>query len=695
MFAASRRAMVPAARRAGVRSFQRSSFLKDTFKVSVNGSEVDIPKGATVLQACEEAGVHVPRFCYHDRLSIAGNCRICLVEVEKSPKPVASCAMPAMPGMKISTNTPLVHKAREGVMEFLLVNHPLDCPICDQGGECDLQDQSMVYGSDKSRLREIKRTVADKNIGPLVKTVMTRCIHCTRCIRFSTEVAGVTDLGATGRGNVMEIGTYVDKMLDSELSGNVIDLCPVGALTNKPYAFTARSWELESIQSVDVLDAVGANIRIDRRGTEIMRILPRLNEDINEEWLSDKSRFSCDGLANQRLDTPMIRVDGQLRECTWKEALLHVAASVKGVKGTDIAGVAGDLMDAESMISLKDLLNRLGSNNHSTQVDAPLSADVRSSYLFNSTIAGLEDADQLLLVGSNPRMEAPLVNARIRKSHVHYGLKVHSVGPASDLTYHKTELGNDLSVLNALPEPIAKQMANAEQPVILVGMAALNPSVAAGVKASVQAIASKNPNTKISYLHTNASRVAAQDLGFVPGPGASAISAAKVVYLLGADCAAVPQINDKAFVIYQGSHGDAGAQRADVILPGTTYVEKSGTYVNLEGRPQHAFEAATPVGESREDWKIVRAISEVLGTPLPYDDIDQVRARLSDVSPTFSNVGKCESLSFSPVEAAKGSAKGPVAPYFDNHWMTNAISRSSMVMAKCTNQLPKATNSYL
>lgn len=605
--------------------------------------------------------------------------------------------MPAMPNMRIKTNTPLVHKAREGVMEFLLANHPLDCPICDQGGECDLQDQSMVYGSDKSRTREVKRTVEDKNIGPLVKTVMTRCIHCTRCIRFSTEVAGVTDLGATGRGNHMEIGTYVTKNFDSELSGNVIDLCPVGALTNKPLAFAARSWELQSVQSVDVLDAVGANIRIDSRGTEVMRILPRLHEDINEEWLSDKSRFSCDGLKRQRLDTPMIRVDGEMKTCTWKEALLHIKANVQNVKGSQIMGVAGDLVDAEAIVCLKDLLNRLGSTNHSSQVDAPLSADLRPGYLFNSTIAGLEDADTLLLVGSNPRMEAPLINARIRKAWLHYGLKVLSVGPATNLTYDKKELGNDIKILEDIANGTHKasqQLQKAAAPVILVGMAALEPKINASIRASLAKISALYPKTKINYLHTNASRVAAQDLGFVPGPGPH--EPAKVVFLLGADCKAVDQIPEKAFVVYQGSHGDKGASRADVILPGATYVEKEGTYVNLEGRPQRAYPASTKIGEAREDWAILRALSEALGVPLPYNNVDEVRARLIQISPSFGNIGNCESVSFN--DAATPAAKslsGPLEKYYSNHWMTNAISRSSVVMAKCSSQLPIATNSYI
>lgn len=500
-------------------------------------------------------------------------------------------------------------------------------------------------------------------------------------------------------GCIWVLGTYVDKVLDTELSGNVIDLCPVGALTNKPFAFTARSWELESVQSVDVLDAVGSNIRVDTRGTEVLRILPRLHEDINEEWLSDKSRFSYDGLSQQRLDTPMIReANGEFKEVSWKEAMLTIKESLSAVKGSQIMGVAGDLMDAESMVALKDLLNRLGSSNHTTQVDAPMSPDIRSEYLFNSTIAGIEDADHLLLVGSNPRMEAPLVNARIRKAFLHYGLKVSSIGESSDLTYQKEELGNDLSILGSIAQgkhPLFEKLSNSDNPMLLVGMAALNPAIGASVKGAIAAIREKIPHIKINYLHTNASRVGALDLGFVPGEGSCAPQDAKWVYLLGADCAAVPMISPDAFVVYQGSHGDLGASRADVILPGATYVEKSGTYVNLEGRPQHAFPATNLIGQAREDWKIIRALSEVLDIKLPYDTEDQIRGRLTEVSPTFGNVGEIEAVSFhAPAVESSSNIGGSVTPYFDNHWMTNAISRSSIIMAKCSAQMPTATNSF-
>lgn len=668
-------------------------------KVQVNGIDVEIPAGSTVLQACAAAGVHVPRFCYHDRLSIAGNCRMCLVEVVNSPKPVASCAMPAMPNMKIKTDTPVVHKAREGVLEFLLANHPLDCPICDQGGECDLQDQYIAYGLPLALSREIKRTVEDKNLGPLVKTVMTRCIHCTRCIRFSNEVAGVAALGATGRGNLMEIGTYVNKKFDSELSGNVIDLCPVGALTSKPTAFTSRQYECHFVHSVDVMDAVGSNIRIDRRGNDVMKVSPRLNEEINEEWLADKARFSLDGARSNRIDTPMIKRNGQLEPCFWRDALLAIVAKLKAVNGSEVMGIAGDLMDAESLMVFKDLLNRLGSSNHFSQGAAHLGADIRDEYLFNSTIAGLEDVDFLLLVGSNPRMEAALVNARIRKAWLHYGLKVASVGPATNLTYPKKELGNDLSVLEQIASgthKISKQFQQAKNPAIIVGMGALGPQTNESVRAAVAKIAALNPNAKINFLHTDASRVAAQDLGLVPGVGPHPTP--KVVFLLGADS---PDIKDKippgAFVIYQGSHGDEGASMADVVLPGSTYFEKSGTYVNLEGRPQKTQPVVTvPADLCREDFKILIGIMDAMEMELPYTTLDGVRARMARVSPTFANVGECEPTTFHGVALPKAApCSGQLAPYLTNHWMTNPILRSSVVMGKCTSQLPEATSSYI
>lgn len=702
MLSSSLRAFRPFRRGAtsALRSFHSSSLKRNDIKVQVNGEDVSVPNGVTVLQAVEVAGVHVPRFCYHDRLSIAGNCRMCLVEVEKSPKPVASCAMPAVPGMKIFTDTTLVKKAREGVMEFLLANHPLDCPICDQGGECDLQDQSMEFGGDVSRFKEIKRTVEDKNIGPLVKTIMTRCIHCTRCIRFTREVAGIFDMGATGRGNGMEIGTYVSKILDTELSGNVIDLCPVGALTSKPFAFKARTWELEMTESVDCLDAVGASIRIDSRGTEVLRIVPRLHEEVNEEWLSDRSRFSYDGLKRQRLDTPMVKKNGKLEATSWKEALLTVSEKLGSVKGNEIMGVAGDLMDAEAIIALKDYLNRIGcSNLTNSQIEAPLAADSRSSYLFNTSIFGVEDADALLMIGTNPRMEAPLVNARIRKCVEHYGLQVANVGPATNLTYSKAELGADLSVLNKLADgshPFAKVLAEAERPMIMVGMGGLAPDVEASTQGAVAALLAKFPNLRtddwngINYLHTASGRVAAQDLGFVPGVATPA--PAKVVYLLGADNANLA-IPEGAFVIYQGSHGDIGASRADVILPGAAYTEKEGTYVNMEGRAQRTRIATDMPGQAKSDWAIIRALSEVSGVTLPYNSLHEIQDRLVQVAP---HMGKLGSVETTTIHAAStpASAKGTVRPYFNNHWFTNPISRSSVVMAKCSEQMPNATNSY-
>lgn len=703
MFSASRRQVLQASSRS-VRSLHVSASRSNTLTCSVNGQETEIPAGSTVLQACESVGVNVPRFCFHDRLSIAGNCRMCLVEVEKSPKPVASCAMPAMPGMKIFTETVLVKKAREGVMEFLLANHPLDCPICDQGGECDLQDQSFAFGSGHGRFRELKRSVEDKNLGPLVKTVMTRCIHCTRCIRFSTEVAGVTDLGATGRGNSMEIGTYVQQVLDSEMSGNVIDLCPVGALTSKPGAFTARPWELEHNESIDCLDAVGTNIRIDSRGTEILRIIPRLHEDINEEWMADKGRFSYDGLKSQRLDQPMMRVGDEFQPVTWKEALMEVAANMDKCKGEEMMGVVGDFVDAESMICLKDLLNKKGCvNTINSQVEAPLDADVRSNYLFNSTIQGIEDADACLLIGTNPRMEAPLVNARIRKSAMHYGLPIASVGPASNLTYDKDELGDNTSVLQSIVDgknDFCKVLEEAERPMIVIGMSALENGIRGSVDKAVSDLVKKYPNLKaedwdgINYLHTAAGRVASLDLGFVAGPKDAAPT--KFVYLLGADSEKVnAMIPNDAFVVYQGSHGDIGATRANVIFPGNTYTEKNGIYVNLEGRAQETAKAANTIGDARDDWSILRALSEVVGTPLPYNSMWECRARVEEVAPHMANLGVIEPCTFNAAPTSSGTATGSMSPWFTNYWMTDCISRSSKVMAKCAKSLPTATNSYL
>lgn len=700
-----------------LRFFRTSNASRNEIKVIVNDEEIDVPGGSTVLQACERAGVYIPRFCYHDRLSIAGNCRMCLVEVEKSPKPVASCAMPVMPGMNIKTDTTLVHRAREGVMEFLLANHPLDCPICDQGGECDLQDQSLQFGADKGRFMFEKRTVEDKDIGPLVKTVMTRCIHCTRCVRFTDEIAGVQVLGTTGRGQQMEIGCYDGTLLDTELSGNVIDLCPVGALTSQPYAFNARPWELEVTESIDVMDAVGSNINLQSRGADILRVIPRLNEEVNEEWISDKTRFSYDGISSQRLDVPMLRQkrpDGgsEFVEINWKSALLIVADKLKTVNPAAILGVAGDHACLESMVALKDLLNSLGCNNtvsSQTFDSTDLSADFRAGYLMNTTIMGIEDADVLLLVGTNPRMEAPLVNARIRKAWLHWGLKVSSIGPNADLTYDVDHLGNDLSMLQEIAEgshPMLEKLQNASRPMILVGMGTLDPKHGHSVLSTINAIKEKVPNIVIaeneseegwngvSILHTAASRVGALDIGFVQGVDEP--ETPKLVYLLSADNEALKDnIPNDAFVVYQGSHGDIGANLADLILPGATYTEKSATYVNMEGRVQVTKPVNAAVNNARDDWTIIRALSEVAGAKLGYDNLDQVRQRLREIAPHFNGpelqIPSLQSVNISEPE----KLSGPIQPYLKNFFMTDPISRNSKTMAECTKRLPTSRNSYL
>lgn len=714
-------ASATAARRNGAAATARRAFhaaaavrAPATIRVEVDGQPVDVPAGSTVMQACEQAGVNIPRFCYHDRLSIAGNCRMCLVEVEKSPKPQASCAMPIMPGMKVKTNTPLVHKAREGVMEFLLANHPLDCPICDQGGECDLQDQSMSYGSDRTRNRFYKRTVEDKNIGPLVKTVMTRCIHCTRCIRFTTEVCGVSIMGATGRGNAMEIGTYTERMLDTEMSGNVIDLCPVGALTSKPFAFTSRPWELSHTESIDVLDAVGSNIRIDTRGAEVMRVLPRLNEDVNEEWISDKTRFSYDGLKRQRLDTPLVRKGDEFVPVSWEVALntIRERIATDKIRGDEMLAVAGDMADAEGIVALKDLFNRLGSSNTYTALalrGLDLSVDNRSDYLFNSRITGIEDADVVLLVGTNPRMEAPIVATRLRKAVRQLDLNVAYVGPKMDLAMKAQQIGEGTDTLKALADgthPFAATLKAAKNPLIIVGMGALVRADGRAVYAAAEKLAKSvnalRENWKgLSVLHTAASQAAAGDLGFVPGPQAKHAPAPKFVYLLGADDEAVDaQIPANAFVVYAGHHGDVGANRADVILPSPAYTEKFATYVNTEGRVQRTQPATPVLKNARDDWAILRGLSEVLGAPLPYDDLHAVRARLADVAPHMANADALEPFAYRARSTAADAEAAPLAasafaPFWTNHFMTNPISRSSKVMAKCVATLPRATNSYL
>jgi NADH-quinone oxidoreductase subunit G len=667
--------------------------------LTIDGNEVTVEDGLTVLQACEEVGAEVPRFCYHDRLSIAGNCRMCLVEMEKSSKPIASCAMPVANGMVIHTNTPRVKKAREGVMEFLLINHPLDCPICDQGGECDLQDQAMAFGRDRNRFQENKRAVKDKDLGPLVKTIMTRCIHCTRCIRFATEVAGVDEIGATGRGEEMEVGTYVEKALTSELSGNIIDLCPVGALTSKPYSFSARPWELRKTETVDVMDAVGSNIRVDARGREVMRVLPRLNEEINEEWISDKTRFACDGLQHGRLDKPYVRQNGKLVAANWGQAFDAIANKVEGLDPSRIAAIAGDLVDAEAMLALKDLLESVGSPNLDCRQDgAKLDPTVRAGYLFNSGIAGIEDADSLLLIGSNPRWEAPIVNARIRKRWLAGEFQVASIGAPHDLTYPVSHLGTGPDALVGLMKggPFADAFKSAERPMIIVGQGALTRPDGDKVLHAARALAEtvgaiSETWNGFNILHTAAARVGGLDLGFVPAAGGqdvrgildgAASGTIDLVYLLGADDIDMAPLKN-AFVVYQGHHGDAGAANADVVLPGAAYTEKPGTYVNTEGRVQRAYRAAFPPGEAREDWAIIRALSDRLGKSLAYNNIEQLRERLVAVAPTFAEVDVRPVSPWATFGTSGDMDAQPFVAAITDFYLTNSVSRASKTMHAC------------
>jgi NADH-quinone oxidoreductase subunit G len=589
-------------------------------------------------------------------------------------------------------------------MEFLLINHPLDCPSGDQGGECDLQDQAMGYGMDHSRYAENKRAVRDKYLGPLVKTVMTRCIHCTRCIRFITEVAGVPDLGATARGEHMEVTTYVEKALSSELSANIIDLCPVGALTSKPYAFVARPWELGKVDSIDVLDAVGANIRVDNRGPEVLRILPRINEDVNEEWLGDKSRFSVDGLKRRRLDRPWVRLNGKLAAATWAEAFEAIRAKLQGLPGDRIGAITGDLCDAESMVALKDLLVSLGSQNLDCRQDgAKLNPSRRDFYTFNTTIPGIEEADLLLIIGSNPRREAPVLNARIRKTWLQNGMPIGLIGGETDLTYAVTQLGVSPAVLTGLHDGssgFGKLLRDAKKPMIIVGQAALARPDGHAVLAAAWRLAAEVGAIGAEWhgfnvLHTAAARVGALDLGFVPGPkgrdlGQMMGGGVDLLWLLGADEFDMSRIGAETFVVYQGHHGDAGAHRADVILPGAAYTEKHGTYVNTEGRVQRGFGAVYPPGEAREDWRILRAFSELLGRTLPYDTIEGVRQRLEQVNPVFGRVGFLPRFGVSDLTGPAGDpgvlSDAPLAPAIETYYQTNPISRASATMAACVKE---------
>ncbi|MGC6529608.1 MAG: NADH-quinone oxidoreductase subunit NuoG [Candidatus Puniceispirillaceae bacterium] len=670
-------------------------------KLTVNGIEVEVEDGATVLQACEEAGYEVPRFCYHERLSIAGNCRMCLVDMERAPKPVASCAMPAADGMVIDTQSERVKKAREGVMEFLLANHPLDCPICDQGGECDLQDQSMGYGMDSSRYVENKRAVDEKHMGPLIKTVMTRCIHCTRCVRFSTEVAGVPELGAIGRGETMEITTYLEKTLASELSANVIDLCPVGALTSRPYAFVARPWELTKVESIDVMDAQGSNIRVDARAGQVMRVMPRLNEQVNEEWISDKTRYAIDGLRRQRLDTPYIRgADGKLKPASWDDAFAAIAGQLKKARAKGTAVIAGDQLDAETMFAMKSLMEKIGSPHMDCRQDgAKLSAKSRASYLFNSTIQGADDADAILIIGANPRIEAPVMNARIRRNHLMNKVAIATIGDAVDLTYPTTDLGNDIAVLDQIADgshPFAKTLAKAKKPMIILGMGALRRKDGNAVLGRARQIADNSDMVTADWngfnvLHTAASRVAGLDLGFVPGKDGHDVAGIlkgaesgdiKLVWLLGADEIDMAPLQ-KAFVVYQGHHGDKGAAAADVILPGAAYTEKDGTYVNFEGRVQRGVRATFPLGEAKEDWAIIRAFSAVINKTLPFDSFASCQQAMIDAVPHLGQLDEITAAKWVKFGTSAKLSDEPVCYALDQFYMTCAISRASETMAEC------------
>ncbi|MEN0087166.1 MAG: NADH-quinone oxidoreductase subunit NuoG [Pseudomonadota bacterium] len=680
-------------------------------KIIVDGTEIEVPDHYTLLQAAEAAGAEVPRFCFHERLSIAGNCRMCLVEVKGGPpKPAASCAMGVRdmrPGPngeppEIMTKTPMVKKAREGVMEFLLINHPLDCPICDQGGECDLQDQAMAYGVDTSRFDENKRAVEDKYIGPLVRTRMNRCIHCTRCVRFTTEVAGISELGLIGRGEDAEITTYLEQAMTSEMQGNVIDLCPVGALTSRPYQDKARPWELTKTESVDVMDAVGSAIRVDTRGREVMRIMPRTNEEVNEEWVSDKTRFMWDGLRAQRLDKPYVRNGGRLAGSSWNEAFAAVAAKVKAAAPEAVGAVAGDLAGVEDMFALKGMMDDLGSTNYDCRQDGTALDPSwgRGSYIFNTTIEGIEDADAILIIGSNPRFEASILNTRIRKNWRASGLPIAVIGEQADMRFDYQYLGagpDTLKEVVAGTNKFASVLKKAKRPLIIVGQGALARSDGLSVLGQAAKLADavgavKGDWNGFSVLHHAAARVGGLDIGFVAGEAgktaAQIAESSEVLFLLGADEMDMAAIPDSTFVVYIGTHGDAGAQRADVILPAATYTEKSATYVNTEGRVQMAARAAFPPGEAREDWSIFRALSAVLGKPLPYDNLAQLRAALYKAHPHLMRIDDVEAADegfLAPVAKLGGrlTKKAFVSPVED-FYLTNPICRASATLAECS-----------
>ncbi len=654
-------------------------------KVKVDGIEVEVEQGASVLQACELAGKEIPRFCYHERLSIAGNCRMCLVEMEKSPKPIASCAMPVAEGQVIYTNSDMVKKAREGVMEFLLINHPLDCPICDQGGECDLQDQSVQYGGRSSRYELNKRSVKEKYMGPLIKTQMNRCIHCTRCIRFAEEIAGVPDLGAINRGENMEITTFLEKTLDSELSANVIDLCPVGALTSKPYAFEARPWELTKTESIDVMDAVGSNIRIDTKGWEVKRVLPRVNDDINEEWISDKTRYACDGLLNNRIDQPYIKKNGKLVSATWDEAFHKIKQEF--AKTVRIGGLIGELVDLETIFALKNfLITFAGSPSIDfRQTDFFINPSHPSNYLFNTSIANIDNADLILLVGANPRLEATIINARIRKNFVKNNINIYSIGDPGDQTYKINILGDNLKILNEIENDksiFSEKIKLSKNPIIIIGESVLNAKQGSYVLESTKRILKKfNALSGLNILHQKASSVGALMLqAFNLNED---VTKNEILYLIGADEIEIDK-KDK-FIIYQGSHASKNTKIADVVLPGAAYTEKDGLYVNLEGRVQSAFKASFPPGEAKEDWKILRALSEALGKPLKFNTLDQLRNKMFESYPQLSTIDQLprNDLNKLSISNTLDILDSKVIFNSIDYYQSNEIARSSKTMLNC------------
>ena len=666
-------------------------------KLKVNEIDVEVEEGLTVLQACEKAGVEIPRFCYHEKLSIAGNCRMCLVEMEKSAKPVASCAMPAAEGMNIKTNTTFVEKARKGVMEFLLANHPLDCPVCDQGGECDLQDQSMFYGIDKSRYKENKREVPEKNMGPLIKTQMTRCIHCTRCIRFATEVAGVTELGAIGRGEDMQITTYLEQSMKSELSGNVVDLCPVGALTSKPYVFEARPWELKKTETIDVMDAIGSNIRVDTYGWEVKRVLPRINEDINEEWISDKTRYACDGLLNQRLDIPHIKYNGKFEKASWGEVFKILKSKFKNVDKDKICGISGDLINMETLYIFKEFFNKtLGSQNLESRSDhSYLNPDKRENYLFNSTINGIENSDFIFLIGTNPRYEATILNARIRKAYLQNKTKIISLNNVGDLTYPYEFLNGDIENIKSITEnkhEISNLIKAAKKPLIIFGQSALKAKSAKYVFESLKSFL--NLNNKISnewnslnVISENASTVGSFDLGLYKtenGDNEVLIDLEnhkfEIVYLLGQDNLKFKKKNE--FIIYQGSHGDKGAEIADIILPGAAYTEQNGYYTNLEGKLQKAYKASYPPEDSKEDWSIINELAETMNHRKLFNDKDELDSSLLNQINLF--IEKNNLKEYSNIKNLDFT-KENLEINSENYYYSNAIARASKTMRECKN----------